>query len=98
MAAHHAAAAFLPLARDLISMRVQVCSAAFEEQLMLITAGSRATIRFLPPLTISSAEVDEALGKLERAINKVFDPAAAAPSSQAAATETQPDKAKPVVA
>jgi acetylornithine/succinyldiaminopimelate/putrescine aminotransferase len=58
---------------------VQICKAAFEEQLLLITAGLRATIRFLPPLTISSAEMDEALQKLERAFARVFDVHSSAP-------------------
>ena len=80
------------------SIHLQVCNAAFEEQLLLITAGSRATIRFLPPLSITSAEVDEALGKLERAIGKVFDPVVRLPSHHAGAAETQPDKAQPVAA
>ena len=59
---------------------VQVVKAAFEEQLLLITAGSRATIRFLPPLNITSAQVDEAVSKLERAIGKVFDVATEFPA------------------
>lgn len=71
---------------------MQICQAAFGEELLLITAGSRAVIRFLPPLNISSAEIEEAIAKLERAIEKVcttHDAAAAAeagPNPAAVAT------------
>lgn len=57
----------------------QVCKAAFAHELLLITAGARETLRFLPPLTISAAEVRELLDKFEAALGDVFgaEPAAA---------------------
>ena len=52
---------------------MQVCAAALAEKLLLITSGSQATVRFLPPLIISEAETQEGLQKLEAALAKVFD-------------------------
>lgn len=49
-----------------------VVGAAMEEGLMLMTAGARETVRFLPPLVVSEAEVEEGVGKFEKALGKVF--------------------------
>ena len=35
-------------------------------------AGARETVRFLPPLTVSEAEIDTALGILSKALEEVF--------------------------
>ena len=50
----------------------RVAKAAIEEGLMLMTAGARETVRFLPPLVVSEAEVEEGVAKFERALGKVF--------------------------
>ena len=49
-----------------------VTKAALHERLLLLTAGVYESIRFIPPLTVSEAEVQEGLEKLERAMAKVF--------------------------
>lgn len=54
-------------------MGAQVCAAALKEKLLLITSGSGATVRFLPPLIISAEQIDEALQKLEASLCAVFD-------------------------
>jgi len=68
----------------------KVCKAAFERDMILITAGARDTIRFLPPLTISHDEVAQCLSKLEGALGDVFG-AASEPqaASELAATTAQ---------
>ena len=43
--------------------------AAFEEGLLVNTAGGYV-VRFVPPLNISDAEIDEALARFERAVSK----------------------------
>ena len=40
--------------------------------LMVMTAGAREALRFLPPLTISEAEVEEALAAFGGALEDVF--------------------------
>ncbi len=45
----------------------RILKAAFAEGIILLKAG-RNTVRFLPPLTISKAEVDEGFRRLERAL------------------------------
>jgi 4-aminobutyrate aminotransferase-like enzyme len=52
---------------------LQVCKAAFDNKLLLITAGSRATIRFLPPLICQEEDIARGLEKLEAAMKQVFD-------------------------
>ncbi|RDV39719.1 acetylornithine transaminase [Bradymonadaceae bacterium TMQ3] len=47
-----------------------IASAAQDEGLLINTAGGN-TLRFVPPLIITDADVDEALERLERAIEKV---------------------------
>ncbi|SEP63596.1 acetylornithine aminotransferase apoenzyme [Faunimonas pinastri] len=47
-----------------------IVAAAREEQLLLVGAGDNV-IRFLPPLTIEAADVDEAVNRLERALARV---------------------------
>lgn len=50
----------------------KLVKAAAEQQLLIMSAGIYETIRFIPPLTISEAEMSEALQKLEKALNTVF--------------------------
>jgi 4-aminobutyrate aminotransferase-like enzyme len=47
-----------------------VTAAAMEEGVLLLTAGWRETIRVIPPLVISEAETELALGAMERALDK----------------------------
>ena len=49
---------------------IDLVKAAMEEGLLLAPAGTKV-LRFVPPLVVSSAEVDEAANILERAIAKV---------------------------
>ena len=49
-----------------------VTAAAMDEGLLLLTTGWRETIRFIPPLIISAAEVDDALARFGAAARKVF--------------------------
>lgn len=39
--------------------------------MLLLTAGARESVRFLPPLTITAAEVDIALGVFGEAVREV---------------------------
>ena len=50
-----------------------VARAALARGLMLMTAGARETIRFLPPLVVSGAQVEEGLAKFEGALGDVFE-------------------------
>jgi predicted acetylornithine/succinylornithine family transaminase len=47
------------------------------EEGLLLNAVTPTAIRFMPPLIITKADVDEAMDKLERAIQRVLQPAAA---------------------
>ena len=49
-----------------------VTAAAMDEGLLLLTTGLRETIRFIPPLIISAAEVDDALARFGTALRKAF--------------------------
>ncbi len=51
----------------------EVVKAARKHGLILMTAGARETIRFLPPLNVSAAEVEEGLNKFATACQEVFD-------------------------
>jgi 4-aminobutyrate aminotransferase len=55
----------------------KLTAAALKEDLLLLTAGAREVVRFLPPLTVSASEVDECLERLRRAMMTVYSPAAA---------------------
>jgi hypothetical protein len=46
--------------------------AAFERHMLLMPSGARESIRFLPPLNISAAEIDTALDKVEGCCKAVF--------------------------
>jgi 4-aminobutyrate aminotransferase len=50
----------------------RLVKAAYEEGLLIMNAGIHETIRFIPPLTISEAEMKEALQKLEKALGKIL--------------------------
>ena len=47
-----------------------VTGAAMDEGLLLLTAGWRETIRFIPPINVSEAEMDTALAMLGRAFDR----------------------------
>jgi len=49
-----------------------VTKAAQRRNMILLTAGARECIRFLPPLNVKASEIDEALEKLEGALQEVF--------------------------
>ena len=49
---------------------VDIVKAAIDQKLLLVPAGPNV-VRFVPPLTINAAEIDEALNKLTAAINAV---------------------------
>ena len=50
----------------------KVASAAIARGLLLMTAGARETVRFLPPLTVSEGEVEEGLTLFGKALEDVF--------------------------
>jgi 4-aminobutyrate aminotransferase len=50
-------------------LRDDVVERAFEHRVLLLGAGPGA-VRFMPPLNVSTAEVDEALGRFERALEE----------------------------
>lgn len=56
-------------------MAAQLCAACMREQLLTVPAGERV-LRFVPPLVVSAAEVDEALAKLDRGITACMAEAA----------------------
>lgn len=56
----------------------RVTRAASKHGMLLLTAGARESIRMLPPLNVSSTEIDEALQKLELSLRDVFGSQAAA--------------------
>ncbi len=60
----------IELRADLDLTSINLVKAAMEEGLLLAPAGTKV-LRFVPPLIVSSAEVDEAATILERAIAKV---------------------------
>lgn len=47
-----------------------IIKAAFDEGVLVLKAG-RGTLRFLPPLTISKAEIDEGFKRLYNALEKL---------------------------
>ncbi|KAF0852749.1 mitochondrial 4-aminobutyrate transaminase (alanine-glyoxylate aminotransferase (AGAT)) [Andalucia godoyi] len=50
----------------------KVTSAALEDGLMLMTAGSRETIRLMPPLVLSEPDMSLALSIIEKSMSRVF--------------------------
>jgi len=56
-------------------MAAQLCAACMRENLLTVPAGERV-LRFVPPLVVSAAEVDEALAKLDRGITACMADAA----------------------
>jgi 4-aminobutyrate aminotransferase len=52
---------------------MEVVKTARRHGLILMTAGSRESIRFLPPLNVSASEVEEGLDKFAAACQEVFD-------------------------
>lgn len=52
---------------------MEVVKTARRHGLILMTAGARESIRFLPPLNVSASEVEEALDKFAAACQEVFD-------------------------
>lgn len=50
-----------------------VCEVALSQQeLMLLTTGSRQSVRILPPLNVSREEIDVALNKLDATLHTVL--------------------------
>lgn len=49
-----------------------VTAACMEQGLLLLTTGWRETIRFIPPLVVSSSEMDHALAIFEKALLKTI--------------------------
>ncbi|GLC39804.1 hypothetical protein PLESTB_001406100 [Pleodorina starrii] len=62
-------ARFSPPAKGVASAITRACAA---RDMLLLTAGARECVRFLPPLTISPAEVDQALGVFREACREVL--------------------------
>lgn len=52
-------------------MAAKVTAAAARRGLLLLTAGARETVRFLPPLIVTKAQVDEALRIFSEALEEV---------------------------
>lgn len=50
----------------------QVTKAAGRRNMLLLSAGARESIRFLPPLNVSSTEIEEALHILDASLQEVF--------------------------
>jgi len=53
----------------------KVVSAARDRGLLMLTAGAKESVRFLPALNVKSEEVDMALSILEQSLHDVFDSA-----------------------
>lgn len=51
----------------------KIVAAAARQGLLILTAGARETVRFLPPLVVSEHEVDEALAAFESALQWSID-------------------------
>lgn len=49
-----------------------VVEAAREDGLLVITAGKGNVVRMVPPLTVTDAEVDEAVEKLAKAMERAL--------------------------
>ena len=49
-----------------------VTKACAKRDMLLMTAGARECVRFLPPLTVSASEVDQALDIFGQALDEVF--------------------------
>ena len=60
----------IELNSDIDLTSIDLVKAAMEEGLLLAPAGPKV-LRFVPPLVVSQAEVDEAADTLERAIAKI---------------------------
>lgn len=61
----------LVLREDSPKLPLDVVKAAIEQQLLLVPAGTRA-VRYVPPLIVSAAEIDEALEKTAQALRMVL--------------------------
>ncbi|KAG2431458.1 hypothetical protein HXX76_009473 [Chlamydomonas incerta] len=59
---------FMMPKKGIASAITKACAA---RDMLLLTAGARESVRFLPPLTISAAEVDKALGLFGEAVREV---------------------------
>jgi len=54
-----------------VSIGPQVSARCLEKGMLLLTTSVYDTLRFIPPLTVSEAEVDEALAIFEEALAEV---------------------------
>ncbi|NJR68166.1 MAG: aspartate aminotransferase family protein [Synechococcales cyanobacterium CRU_2_2] len=61
----------LILRDDELKAPIDIVKAAMDEGLLLVPAGARV-VRYVPPLIVSAAEIDEALALTERALATVF--------------------------
>jgi 4-aminobutyrate aminotransferase len=59
------------LSRTLIYTQA-VVEAAAKQHVLFATAGARETVRFLPPLVVSAAEIDTALTVFETVLSEVI--------------------------
>eukprot|EP00879_Flechtneria_rotunda_P020737 GHRR01021826.1.p1 GENE.GHRR01021826.1~~GHRR01021826.1.p1 ORF type:complete len:171 (+),score=74.00 GHRR01021826.1:1821-2333(+) len=50
----------------------KVTKAAFKHNLLLMSAGARESIRFLPPLNVTAGEIDQCLDGFEASCREVF--------------------------
>lgn len=50
----------------------KITKAAFKRNVLLMGAGARESIRFLPPLNVSAAEIDHCLEAFEASCKDVF--------------------------
>ncbi|CAL8464181.1 g3716 [Coccomyxa elongata] len=60
-----------------LGVAAAVTKAAGRRNMLLLTAGARETVRFLPPLTVSEGEIDEALHIFGESLEEVFGSSAA---------------------
>ena len=74
----------IELAADAPYAPADLVKAARDEKLLLIRGGERA-VRLLPPLTVTSAELAEAIGRLDRALTALESRAASASAAVGAA-------------
>jgi 4-aminobutyrate aminotransferase len=59
----------------------RISEACFERGLLLLPTGHRETLRFVPPLVVTEAEVDECLEVVADALDEVLGPAARTPAA-----------------
>ena len=53
------------------TLAAAVSRAAFDRGMLLLPTGHRDTLRFVPPLVVTEAEVDECLAIVQDAVNEI---------------------------